>query len=149
LNNLIELTSILSNIKYFGDKALWEGIVKQLDEKYSRPAPQSVKYSGWNLDEYELDGRPSGGFSTENERYVSELRSSGKQVANLKKLVRSLYDNLKGSFGYRVLFRDGSITTTLDNFEETLDKERLRRGLEAAQNAGINVESALGRVKAN
>jgi len=149
LHNLIELTSLLSSVKYFEDKALWEGILKQLGQKFERPGPEYVKYSGWEINEYENDEkgvvRPK--HDTEAERHFNDMIESGKIFGTLKHEVRKAWDSIQSKVLYRFLFRERTLTGTADDFPEILDRERLRTGLEAARNAGINVEDVIGRLK--
>lgn len=150
LNNLIELVSVLSNMKYFEDKALWQSVLGQLEKKFEAPGPQQVKYSGWKLDEYELDQREQLGIHTENERHYREIRHGGsEQVAQLKRHIREGWDWVKGAFLYRIIHREGRLTSTLDNFQEWPDRDVLRRGLEEARNAGVNVEGVFERLRGN
>jgi len=149
LNNLIELAHTLSNVKYYEDKELWNSIVQHLNEKFEKPGPKYVQYSGWDLDAYELQEKGSAHpeHRTETEKHLSQIRGGSKHIANLRHEIRTVFDWLRSGFLYRLLFKEARVSQTLDNFPEILDREKLRRGLEGARNAGINVDSVIGRLR--
>lgn len=149
LNNLIELANILSNAKYFEDKSLWEGLLQQLDAKLNTPRPQYVNYSGWTLDTYEAasDKSKAEGQISESEQHFNDLKGGSESIADLKHQIRVYADWFISAFVYRFLFGEGRVTQTLDNFQEKTDRERIRRSLESAQNAGFNVDSVTLRLK--
>jgi len=148
LNNLIELTTVLSNIKYFEDKALWEGIVKRLGEKFDRPSPKYVRNTGWELNAYEEDEGPARSkFTTDAERHYADIKESGNVLGNLKNEIRNVWNQIQGRFIYRLFFNEGTLSGVTESFPEVVDKEKLRTGLEGARNAGINVEDVIGRLR--
>lgn len=148
LHNLIELAGILSNGQHYKDKALWNGVLEQLDAKFDRPGPKYVKYSGWTLDSYEIDTpQAADGHNTEQERYWAERKDGSKHFAELKSEVRGVLDLVRGNFLYRLLQRETRISTALDNFQERLEREKLRKSLEGARNAGIKVDDVIGRLR--
>lgn len=149
LNNLIELTGILSTGKHYKDTALWSSVLKQLDTKFDRPGPKYVTYSGWSLDSYELEAVEEGQdqHETEFERYWADRKDGSSHYANLRSELRVAYDKIKGSFLNRILQRETRIANSLDNFKERLEREKLRKSLEGARSAGINVDAVIGRLR--
>lgn len=149
LNNLIELTNVLTNLNYFQDKDLWNAIVQQIGEKFERPGPKYVKTSGWDLDAYEYEEKSKvSQFQTASERHLEQLRSGNGQVAELRNEIRKIVDYVKTRYLYRLFFSEGRIEQTADNFAETLDRERLRKALQTAGGNGISVDSVLDRLRA-
>jgi len=149
LNNLIELTTILSNLNYYQNTELWNTIVQQISQKFDRPGPKYVKTSGWDLDTYELEEKGNKtDFQTASERHLEQLRTGNGQLADLRNEIRRVVDYVKTRYLYRFFFSEARIEQTGDNFTESLDRERLRKSLQTAGQNGINVSQVVERLRA-